>query len=57
MTLYNGAGGTHSLPFAGHTKEKTPIHFDPVTTNWVLYTNSKNYVPAVYGDATTTEVE
>ena len=57
MTLYNGAGGTHSLPFEGHTNEKTPIHFDPVTTNWVLYTNSKNYVPAVYGDANIPEVE
>lgn len=57
MTLYNGARGTHPLPFAGHTDEKTPIHFDPVTTNWVLYTNSNNYVPVVFGDANTSEVE
>ncbi|MBP5320611.1 MAG: hypothetical protein J6334_06455 [Kiritimatiellae bacterium] len=57
MTLYNGAAGTHPLPFVGHSGEKTPIHFDPVTTNWVLYTNSNNYVPVVYGDANVTEVE
>ena len=57
MTLYNGAGGTHPVPFAEHADDKTPIHFDPVTTNWVLYTNSNNYVPVVYGDASTTEVE
>lgn len=57
MTLYNGAGGTHPLPFAGQEDYSTPIHFDPATTNWVLYTNSRNYVPVVYGDANTTEVE
>ena len=57
MTLYNGAGGTHPFPFANKPKEHTPIHFDPVSTNWFLYTNSNNYVPAVLGDANTTEVE
>jgi len=57
MTLYNGAGGTHPLPFAGQEDYSTPIHFDPATTNWVLFTNSNNYVPVVYGDASTTEVE
>ena len=57
MTLYNGSGGTHPLPFAGHAGEKTPIHFDPATTNWVLYTNQNNYVPVVFGDANATEVE
>ena len=57
MTLYNGAGGTHQLPFPGQENYSTPIHFDPVTTNWVLYTNRKNYVPVVYGDAEATEVE
>lgn len=57
MTLYNGSGGTHQLPFPGQENYSTPIHFDPVTTNWVLYTNSKNYVPVVYGDAEATEVE
>ena len=57
MTLYNGSGGTHPVPFAEHSGESTPIHFDPATTNWVLYTNSNNYVPVVYGDAYTTEVE
>ena len=57
MTLYNGAGGTYPVPFSEHSNESTPIHFDPATTNWVLYTNSNNYVPVVYGDANTTEVE
>ena len=57
MTLYNGAQGTHPLPFPGQENYSTPIHFDPVATNWVLYTNSKDYVPVVYGDANETEVE
>ena len=57
MTLYNGAGGTHPLPFPGHDREHTPIHFDPVTTNWYLFTNSNNYVPVVFGDSVATEVE
>ena len=57
MTLYNGAGGTHPLPFPGQEQYSTPIHFDPVTTNWILYTNSKNYVPVVFGDTNATEVE
>ena len=57
MTLYNGAGGTHPLPFPGQENYRTPIHFDPVTTNWVLFTNSKDYVPVVFGDANATEVE
>ena len=57
MTLYNGAGGTHPLPFPGHDRENTPIHFDPVTTNWYLFTNSNNYVPVVFGDSVATEVE
>lgn len=57
MTLYNGAGGTHPLPFPGQEQYSTPIHFDPVTTNWILYTNSRNYVPVVFGDVNVTEVE
>lgn len=57
MTLYNGAGGTHPIPFAGHARENTPIHFDPVTTNWILYTNSQDYVPKVLGDSDVTKVE
>ena len=57
MTLYNGAKGTHPLPFPGQENYSTPIHFDPIATNWVLYTNSKDYVPVVYGDANETEVE
>ena len=57
MTLYNGAMGTHPLPFPGQGDYSTPIHFDPVSTNWVLYTNINNYVPVVFGDANAMEVE
>ena len=57
MTLYNGTRGAHPLPFAGHEGERTPIHFDPATTNWILYTNSNDYVPTVLADSSTTEVE
>lgn len=57
MTLYNGTRGTRQLPFPGQENYSTPIHFDPVTTNWVLYTNSNNYVPVVYEDANSAEVE
>ena len=57
MTLYNGAGGTHPMNVVGHPNESSPIHFDPVTTNWVLYTNSNNYVPVVLQDSTGEEVE
>jgi len=50
ITLYNGAGGSHPLPFIEHERESTPIHFDPATTNWVLYTNVNDYVPSVLRD-------
>ena len=41
----------------GQGDYSTPIHFDPVSTNWVLYTNINNYVPVVFGDANAMEVE
>ncbi len=57
MTLYNGTGGTHEIPFSGQENYHTPIHFDPVTTNWVLFTNNQNYVPKVVSDSSKIEVE
>ena len=57
ITLYNGAGGTPYLPFEGHTMERSPIHFDPVSTNWLLFTNSNDYCPTVVGGRAELEVE
>jgi hypothetical protein len=57
MTLYNGAGGTYQLPFIGHERERTPIHFDPSTSQWIFYTNQNNYVPIVLGGANNEEIE
>ena len=55
MTLYNGAEGTYPLPFADHANESTPIHFDPETSQWSLYNNSRNYVPRVFEDCNAQE--
>ena len=57
MTFYNGAGGCPYLPFQGHDDEPSPIHFDPVTTNWVLYTNVHDYVPTVLSDSMFQDLE
>ena len=57
ITLYNGAGGTPYLPFEGHTRERSPIHFDPVSTNWLLFTNSNDYCPTVVVGRAEMEVE
>lgn len=57
ITLYNGAGGTPYLSAIGHPRERSPIHFDPRTSSWKLYTNDKNYAPMVYDRRNLEEVE
>ena len=56
-TLYNGAGGTPRLNIPGRPHLRSPIHFNPATTNWVLYTNSYDYVPTMAEDSISMEEE
>ncbi len=47
LTLYNGATDCGWVMVNGH-RFQSPVHFDPVTTNWVFRANSNNYVPKVF---------
>ena len=57
MTLYNGSGGCPRLNIPGRPRNGSPIHFDPITSRWILYTNSNNYVPKVMAESNAEEVD
>ena len=42
LNCYNGKGGIPALPLGNGTDLQSPLKFDPVTTNWVFYTNANN---------------
>ena len=57
MTLYNGSGGCPRLHIPGRPRNGSPIHFDPITSRWILYTDSNNYVPKVMAESNAEEVD
>lgn len=57
MTLYNGSGGCPRLNIPGRPRNRSPIHFDPRTSRWILYTNMNNYVPKVMAESGAEEVD
>jgi len=56
LTFYNGAGGCPVRILDGVAR-RTPIEFDPATTNWLLYVNSQNYVHVTVSDRNQPETE
>ena len=57
LNCYNGKRGIPALPLGNGTDMQSPLKFDPVTTNWIFYTNINNYVPKVAADHNQTEQE
>ena len=56
LTFYNGAGGCPRRYLAGAWR-LVPVEFDPVTTNWIFYANSQNYVGVTVSDRNQQETE
>ena len=57
LTLYNGKGGIPYQTIGIHGNQRSPLEFDPVTTNWIFHTNSNDYVPKVVRDRMRRETE
>ena len=58
MTLYNGAENVPRQTIPGVSpRVRSPLQFNPATTNWIFHTNIRNYVPVVLGDRNGSEVE
>ena len=57
LNCYNGKSGIPAMPLGIGTDMQSPLKFDPVTTNWVFYTNVNDYVPRVMADRDLSEQE
>ena len=57
LNCYNGKSGIPALPLGNGTDMQSPLKFDPVTTNWIFYTNINDYVPRVTADHNQSEQE
>lgn len=57
MNCYNGKGGIPPQNIGLHLRQKSPLQFDPASTNWIFHTNANDYVPKVLNDRNRHEEE
>ena len=57
LTLYNGVENVPGQRLPGRPEFRSPLQFDPVTTNWIFHANTNDYVRKVVEDRSKTEVE
>ena len=57
MNCYNGKGGLPPQNIGLHLRQKSPLQFDPASTNWIFHTNANDYVPKVLNDRNRHEEE
>ena len=56
LTFYNGAGGCPRIMLDGRMR-RTPLEFDPVSTNWIFHLNTWQYPIRVNADRNRMEVD
>lgn len=57
LNCYNGKGGIPGQNIGTHVGQRSPLQFDPASTNWIFHTNANDYVPKVIHDRNQPEQE